>query len=121
MKRKFATNKLFNLFIIIGIFLIIAGSSAIKGSEDEAPHVAGGVTSIVFGAIMIIAPSIIMPFGYTFDEEGVSLCYAFLPKERYLWKNIRAIEATDDARGSSKSAIFDLLFSQVLFGLRQVK
>lgn len=39
--------------------------------------------------------------------------YVFLPNERYLWRNIRAIEVSDDGTNSSQSPWFDLLFGKV--------
>lgn len=113
MKRKIAFNKLFNLFIILGVLLIIAGCIAIRGDEETEPEIALGVVLGVLGVAFIGIPSAFMSFVYIFDEHGVSICYIFLPKERYLWKNIRHIEATDDSVGGSHSAIFDILFSRV--------
>ncbi len=112
MKRKIAFNKLFNLFIIVGVLLIIAGCIVIRGDEEAESELALGIGLIVFGAVFIGVPSAFMSCIYVFDEQGVSICYIFLPSERYLWKNIHQIEATDDSTGSSRSPIFDLLFSR---------
>ncbi|MBQ8146902.1 MAG: hypothetical protein IJ039_08980 [Clostridia bacterium] len=112
MKKKIAFNKLFNLFIIVGVLLIIAGCVLVRGDGEAEPEIALGIGFIVFGAVFVGAPSAFMSCIYVFDEQGVSICYIFLPKERYLWKNIHQIEATDDSTGSSRSAIFDLLFSR---------
>ncbi len=110
--KKIAFNKLFNLFIIMGVFSIIAGCIMIWG-DDAQPEIGIGIALLAFGFAFVGLPSVFMPFIYVFDEQGVSICFIFLPRERYLWKNIHQIEATDDSFGSSRSAIFDLLFSRV--------
>ena len=112
MKRRFAFNKLFNLFVIIGILLIVIGCFAIIGDEEVEPNISLGVGFLAFGVVFVGFPSVFMPFIYVFDEQGVSLCFIFLSNERYLWKNIYQIEATDDSTGGSRSAIFYLLFSR---------
>lgn len=66
------------------------------------------------GLILIVLPAIFTPYCYAFDSEGVSLCYVFLPVERYLWKDIHAIEVEDIKLGTaSRVTIFDFFYASV--------
>ncbi len=66
------------------------------------------------GLILIVLPAIFTPYCYAFDSEGVSLCYVFLPVERYLWKDIHAIEVEDIKLGTaSRVTIFDSFYASV--------
>ena len=66
------------------------------------------------GLILIVLPAIFTPYCYAFDSEGVSLCYVFLPVERYLWKDIHAIEVEDIKLGiASRVTIFDFFYASV--------
>jgi len=61
-----------------------------------------------------VLPAIFTPYCYAFDSEGVSLCYVFLPVERYLWKDIHAIEVEDIKLGTaSRVTIFDFFYASV--------
>ena len=69
-----------------------------------------GLAALLF----IIIPAIFTPFCYAFDSEGVSLCYVFLPVERYLWKDIHAIEVEDTSINTASSAnIFQFFYANV--------
>ena len=95
IKKQIALNKLFNFFMIIGALLVwICIESLLEG--DVWLSIALGIAALLF----LIIPSIFTPYCYLFDSEGVSLCYVFLPVERYLWKNIYSIEVSDITIGS---------------------
>lgn len=106
-KKQFALNKLFNVFIISGLFLAWVGVEAFK--ED------GIAWGIFFGilAVLFIGFSVVFqPCCYAFDQEGVSICYIFLPVERYLWENIYAITVIEET-SSTRGEILDLFFNTV--------
>ena len=87
MRKQYARNKLFNLWMVLG--LIFAGISIDSfGSNDLDLAVIFGVFALLF----MIATPLLTPAYDTFDVEGVSLHYMFYPTERYLWKDIYAIE-----------------------------
>lgn len=66
------------------------------------------------GLLLIVFPAIFTPYCYAFDSEGVSLCYVFLHVERYLWKDIHAIEVEDIKLGTaSRVTIFDFFYASV--------
>lgn len=90
----------------MGALILIIGYIAI-GEEISA----WSVCVCVVGLIFLIGGSIAAPCCYGFDSEGVTFYYVFLPKERYLWKNIRNIKASKD--GHSRSVIIDMVFSYV--------
>lgn len=108
-KRQTALNRSFNLFVITGALLLLGAYAMLSGDE-----MGWGIGMGIAGLLFLVPPAILMPYGYLFDSEGVSIRYLLLPQERYLWKNIYAIEVSDDAFVSSpKTAIYDLLFSGV--------
>lgn len=113
MRKQYARNKLFNLWMILG--LICAGISIDSfGSSDLAWTIIFGVLALLF----LIATPLLTPAFYAFDAEGVSLCYAFYPTERYLWKDIYAIEVEDRDHGTGgRAGIFSILelFYSVVF------
>lgn len=61
-----------------------------------------------FGSLGI---PVFSPYCYKFDTEGISLCYLFLPVERYLWNNISDIEV--DWKQVGRPAFFDVLYASV--------
>lgn len=87
-KRQFAVNKLLIWFAVMGLFCIY-GSYVLSCDNDGEGAVAFGIV----GGCFLLIPMIMMPVYYSFDNEGVSLCYLFFSRERYLWKNVDAIEA----------------------------
>ena len=95
-RKQIALNKLFNFCIILG--LLFAWGS-IDLFLDNAN--AWGLGFCIVALLFIVLPAIFTPYCYSFDDEGVSLCYVFLPVERYLWKNIHAIEVDDIKFGTS--------------------
>lgn len=108
-KKQYACNKLFNLLIITGILL--GGLSAESFIErDTAWGVGLGITALVW----LAAAALFTPYCYAFDQEGVSIRYIFLPVERYLWKDIHAIEVEWVHNGSAGSTnIFTPFYSHV--------
>lgn len=109
MKKQFALNKLFNFCIIFGLFFAWASIEFFRDSEIENGWAIGfGVVAL----LLIVLPMIFTPYCYAFDSEGVSLCYVFLPVERYLWKDVHAIEAEWNNH-TTKSSIFDFLYASV--------
>ncbi len=79
-RRQIAFDKLFVLFIVIGVFFIMGALSLISEKEYAAFAIAVGA-----GIVFIAVPSVLMPFCYLFDSKGVTFCYILLPNERYLW------------------------------------
>lgn len=112
-RKQIALNKLFNFFMLCGLFFAWgAVDTFIQGDN---------MWGFIFSAcalLLIIIPAIFTPYCYAFDSEGVSLCYVFLPVERYLWKDIYAIEVDDISIGTrARASIFDLLYASV-FSIR---
>lgn len=85
-EKDIALNKLFNLFVILAL-LAVWGSIYFFENGD----ITGGLILAFIALLLIVIPGIFTPYCYAFDSEGLSLCYLFLPNERYLWKNIHAI------------------------------
>lgn len=48
------------------------------------------ITLVIIGVVLVL-----MPYQYRYDSQGVSICYFFLKKEQYRWKNIRRIYIDD--------------------------
>lgn len=107
LKKEIALNKLFNFFVVLGIIFIIFAEPLLSGNLYIEAALFGGV-----GIITLILTVLFTPYCYCFDKEGVSLCYVFLPVERYLWKNIKAIDVTICHMGRPTS-IFTLFFGSV--------
>lgn len=90
-KRQIALNKVFNLFILIGIILgYVAVLTFLEGDIKT------GLILTAIVAVLLLIPIIATPCCYIFDTNGVTLYYVFLPKERYLWNNIRSITVESD-------------------------
>ena len=95
-RKQIALNKLFNFCMVLGLFFAwISIELFLEGGY------AWGVGMSIVALLLIVLPAIFTPYCYAFDSEGVSLCYIFLPVERYLWKNIHAITVDDIHIGSS--------------------
>ena len=106
-RKQFALNKLFNFCIVLGLFFAW-GSIELFRDNDNAWGLGFGIVAF----LLIVLPTIFTPYCYAFDNEGVSLCYIFLPVERYLWKDIHAIEV-EDTSTSSRVSIFDFFYANV--------
>lgn len=105
-KKELALNKSFFLFVFLGglifslgIYLVIDNISA-----PRAGILLSGLAFLVGGMIK-------EPLCYGFDEEGLTLYFVFLPKEAYLWKNIRRIKNTKAY--SSSTPILNMIFSNI--------
>ncbi len=108
-RKQFALNKLFNFCVILGLFFAW-GSIEFFRESDNAWGVGFGIVAL----LLIVLPSVFTPYCYAFDSEGVSLCYVFLPVERYLWKDIHAIAVEDIKLGTaSQVTILDFLYASV--------
>ena len=106
-KKQIALNKLFNFCMIICAFILWLSIECFVEGD-----LAWGIGCGIVALITFIIPAIFTPYCYAFDKEGVSLCYIFLPVERYLWKDIRSIEATIDYF-CSKANIFEFFYAFV--------
>ena len=104
-KKEIALNKIFNLCIFLGAFCAW-GAVAFLVDGDISWGFGWGIVSL----LLIVLPAIFTPYCYSFDSEGISLCYLFFSVERYLWKDIHAIEVKDTST-SSRSALFELFFA----------
>lgn len=105
-KKEIALNKSFFLFVILGILTLTLGYVAI--SEEVSLW---SIFFCILGLLFVIGGPIKEPLFYSFDTDGITLHYLYVPKEYYLWKNIRKIKKSRD--GYSRSAIIDFIFSRV--------
>ncbi len=106
-KRQFAGNRLFNFCLVLVLFF---GWGSMSSFMENDTSWGWGLGAIAL--LLTVLSTLLTPYCYAFDREGVSLCYVFLPVERYLWKDIYAIEV-EDTSTSSKSSIFVVFFSYV--------
>ena len=111
--KQFALNKLFNFCIVLGLFFAW-GSIAFFLKSDKAWGSGFGIVAL----LLIVLPAIFTPYCYAFDSEGVSLCYIFLPVERYLWKDIHAIEVEDTTIATASQANFFEFFYAYVFAIQ---
>ena len=105
-KKEIVLNKSFFLFVILGILTLTLGYVAL--SEEVSLW---SIFFCILGLLFVIGGPIKEPLFYSFDTDGITLHYLFVPKECYLWKNIRKIKKARD--GYSRSAIIDFIFSRV--------
>ena len=56
---------------------------------------------------------IFTPCCYIFDGEGVSFCYILIPNERFLWKDVYAIEVEDISPSYTYSLTLDFFYASV--------
>lgn len=106
-RKQFALNKLFNLCMVVGLFSMWISIDFLKDNDKDL-----GITFGIAALLFIVLPAIFTPYCYAFDSEGISLCYVFLPVERYLWRNVREINV-DWLHSASDSNIFDGFFNSV--------
>jgi hypothetical protein len=99
-RKQIAFNR---FFIFMFIISLLFGYISVAGFA--AKDVGGGIL-FCFVALIFITLSIFSPCYYVFDSEGVSICYVFLPCERYLWKNIYAIDVQFKSYGHRPSIFF---------------
>lgn len=100
-RKEFALNKLFNVCITLGMLL---GCGSIDFFKDH--EIAWGFGFAIVALLFTVPTAFFTPYCYAFDSEGVSLCYTILPTERYLWKDIYAIQV-EDTSTSSKTILID--------------
>ncbi len=106
-RKQFALNKLFNFCIVLGLFFMWG---SICFFIDNL--IGWGFGFSIVALLLIVLSAIFTPYCYAFDNEGVSLCYLFLPVERYLWKDIYAIEVEDTSL-SPRVSIFEFFYANV--------
>lgn len=104
-KKEIALNKSFFLFVVLGIITSALGCTAI--SEEVTVW---SVCFFLLGLLFVVGGPIKEPLFYSFDEEGITLFYLFVPKERYLWQNIRKIKKVRES--FSRSPNLDFIFSR---------
>ena len=104
-RKQIALNKIFNLCLFLGA--ICAWMAIEVFLDGDRPF---GIGFGIVGFLLIVMPAIFAPYCYAFDNEGISLCYLFFSDERYLWKDIHAIEVKDTST-YSRSSVFDLFFA----------
>lgn len=75
-------------------------------------EIVGGIGFCAVGALVAVSAAIFTPICYVFDSDGVSLCYVFLPTERYLWKDIHTVTVESIGSGT-KATIFDFFYEWV--------
>ncbi len=105
IKKQYAFNKLFNICMFLGLFFLLA--SILFFMEND---ISFGISLGIISVFIIVFSSLFTPCYYAFDIEGVSLCYVFLPNERYLWKDIHAIEVEFN---SVRSNFLSLIYASV--------
>ena len=105
LKKEIALNRLFNSFVVLGIIFIIFAEPLLSGNLYTEAALFGGV-----GIITLILTVLFTPYCYCFDKEGVSLCYVFLPVERYLWKDVKNIYI-DYIKGSRRLSVSYCVFA----------
>ena len=107
--KQIALNKLFNFCMVLGAFLAWGTIDFFLDGEN-----AWGAGFGIVAFLVIVLTAMFTPYCYAFDSEGVSLCYIFLPVERYLWKDIRAIEVDYTNIGTGSHAnIFSFFYAYI--------
>lgn len=89
-RKQIALNKLFNISVVLGMLSVCVSVELF--SYDK---IIWGVVLAVVACLLIFLPMIFTPCCYVFDSEGVSFCYILIPNERFLWKDVYAIEVED--------------------------
>lgn len=92
--------------VAFGSFLLWISIELLIESEI-ALGIGFGIAALLF----IILPAIFTPFCYSFDSDGVSLRYIFLPTERYLWNDIYSIEV--EFKRSGRASVLDFFYASV--------
>ena len=89
-RKQIALNKLFNTSVVLGVLSVCIFIELFSCDE-----IIWGVILAVVACLLILLPLIFTPCCYIFDSEGVSFCYILISNERFLWKDIYAIEVED--------------------------
>lgn len=113
MKREFAIDR---FFIVYSLASLIAMAIAILLliAKHYIPAILVGIGYILWCTLTVAMP----PVGYFFDREGCTICYAFLPNERYRWSKIENIDIEDDIDRSLESLILNLLLTSKVYILQ---
>lgn len=85
--------------VVLAAFMIYFTVTAFQEGDIGA-----GVAGSLLTLIPVISSILVTPCFYIFDSKGVSIYHLFLPKERYLWKNIRTV--TVDIQDSPRNIPF---------------
>jgi hypothetical protein len=110
-RKQIALNKLFNVCVILGLFIAVL---SIEFFRDPDISWGWGLGFAAVALLLILLPAFFTPYCYIFDSEGISLCYLFFPVERYLWNNISAITVEDISIGSAGNyTLFELFYASV--------
>ena len=104
-RKQIALNKIFNLCMVLCAFCAWGAVDLFRDGEYLS-----GLGFGIVSLLLIVLPAIFSPYCYVFDSEGVSLCYLFFSVERYLWKDIYAIDVKGTT-SSSRSILFELFFA----------
>ena len=104
-RKQIALNKFFNLGIVIGVFCAWGAIEFLLDGDRSWGLGLGGVSLLA-----LALSATFTPYCYAFDSEGISLCYVLFSPERYLWKDIHAIEVKDTTT-SSRSLLWELFFA----------
>lgn len=107
-RKNYALNKLFNFCMVLGL-LVAFGAKELLEEKSFAWGLGFGVAAL----LIMLPPAIFTPYCYAFDGEGISLCYIFLPVERYLWKDIYAIEVEDKFCTSHHLVLIEFFYENV--------
>ena len=109
-RKQLAFNKLFNLCIVLGLLSICISVELFSLGKNM-----WGILLAVATLLFIVLPAIFTPCCYAFDSEGVSFYYVFMPVERFLWKDIYAIEVDDigSSYSHAHSIILDFFYVSV--------
>ena len=107
-RREIAFDKFFLLCVFFGLFLTVGAIFLLCKKEVAEGLVIGGI-----GVLILVLNAVFYPCIYLFDEEGVSICYAFFSNERYLWENVRAVEVQNQRLGGNRASGLDLLYGFV--------
>ena len=112
VRREFAVNPTMVLFLLLSALCFAIGATCLSDSELRG----GGILLLVLAVFFLAVPTVFMPYGYFFDREGLTITYLCFPDERYLWGNVRGVEASieDSYSTSAVSIVLDRLFSRIL-------
>lgn len=113
-RKQIALNKLFNTSVVLGVLSVCISIELFSCDE-----IIWGIILAVAACLLIFLPMIFTPCCYIFDSEGVSFCYILIPNERFLWKDIYAIEVEDISPPYTHmySITLDFFYASV-FGLK---
>ncbi len=113
MKREFAIDRFFIVYSLVSLITIaIAILLLIAGHYIPALLVGAGY---ILWCTLTVAMT---PVCYFFDREGCTICYAFLPNERYLWSNIEDLKIEEEVDRSFNSLILNLILTSNVYTMQ---